>query len=221
MTTDDQWRGGLAPDTAVPDLRAELGTLLRAVVQADHEAFSAAQDRLLPACRAHHSQRDAMVRALEDVLRSAWAQAIAQGSISQRGLLMAMLGLRSDLKGSAFAVPPLAWQQAIERPPGGATSAPLRRATGRQIDWISQREREVIQAVADGLTNKQIAQRLSLSPNTVKRHMTRVMHRLGLRTRSALAVWFSAGSMADTEHGLRPHQEHGPRSITQPSRLDH
>ena len=47
---------------------------------------------------------------------------------------------------------------------------------------LSAREREVIGLVAEGLMNKQIAQRLSLSEVTVKIHRSQAMHKLGARS---------------------------------------
>ncbi len=68
---------------------------------------------------------------------------------------------------------------------------------------LSRREREVTALSCLGYTNRQIAQRLSISPETVKTHMANALHKFGVRTRqelaSMLANWdFSAwdkGSM--------------------------
>ena len=56
--------------------------------------------------------------------------------------------------------------------------APLRSASG-----------EVLGLLADGLTNRQIGQRLGISPHTVARHVTHARSKLGLRSRAQLAVW--------------------------------
>jgi FixJ family two-component response regulator len=47
---------------------------------------------------------------------------------------------------------------------------------------LTSREREVAQLVAQGLLNKQIAERLGISGRTVKIHRGRVMHKLGIRS---------------------------------------
>ena len=49
---------------------------------------------------------------------------------------------------------------------------------------ISERELEVLRELAAGLSNKEIAQRLSVSPNTVKTHVARLYEKLGARRRT-------------------------------------
>ena len=51
---------------------------------------------------------------------------------------------------------------------------------------LSTRERQVLGLLAEGLTGKEIAERLFLSPNTVERHRTNIMNKLGLRNRAEL-----------------------------------
>lgn len=54
---------------------------------------------------------------------------------------------------------------------------------------LTAREREVADLVAEGLTNGAVAARLVLSERTVENHVAHVLHKLGLPTRTALAVW--------------------------------
>jgi DNA-binding CsgD family transcriptional regulator len=49
---------------------------------------------------------------------------------------------------------------------------------------ISPRELEVLRELAAGLSNKEIARRLEVSPNTVKTHVTRLFEKLGARRRT-------------------------------------
>lgn len=49
---------------------------------------------------------------------------------------------------------------------------------------ISERELEVLREIADGHSNKEIAIRLSVSPNTVKTHVARLFEKLGARRRT-------------------------------------
>ena len=54
---------------------------------------------------------------------------------------------------------------------------------------LSDREREVLLMVADGLANKQIARQLSISEKTVKAHLTSVFRRIGVTDRTQAALW--------------------------------
>ncbi len=49
---------------------------------------------------------------------------------------------------------------------------------------ISERERVVLQQLAAGGSNKEIAQQLGISPNTVKTHVARLLEKLGARRRT-------------------------------------
>jgi DNA-binding CsgD family transcriptional regulator len=49
---------------------------------------------------------------------------------------------------------------------------------------ISERELEVLREIAAGHSNKEIAQRLSVSPNTVKTHVARLYEKLGAKRRT-------------------------------------
>ena len=52
---------------------------------------------------------------------------------------------------------------------------------------MTKRERQVIELIADGSTNKEIAQKLHLSPYTVKSHVHNILEKLALNTRVQIA----------------------------------
>lgn len=54
---------------------------------------------------------------------------------------------------------------------------------------LSQREAEVVQLLVQGLTNRQIAERLGIGERTVDSHVDHVRDKLGLRTRVQIAAW--------------------------------
>jgi DNA-binding NarL/FixJ family response regulator len=51
---------------------------------------------------------------------------------------------------------------------------------------LSRREREIVQLIAQGLRNRQIAERLSVSEQTVKAHLSRLFKRFGVASRTQL-----------------------------------
>jgi two-component system response regulator NreC len=64
------------------------------------------------------------------------------------------------------------------------------------FDLLSDREREVFQLAAEGLSNPQIAERLSLSPRTVEMHRSHLMRKLGLKTQTDLVKYAIRRGMA-------------------------
>lgn len=66
--------------------------------------------------------------------------------------------------------------------------------TNSAVDLLTQRERQVLQLLARGLTNAEIAAEFTLSESTVKSHVQNVLTKLGLRNRaSAVAISYELG----------------------------
>ena len=61
-------------------------------------------------------------------------------------------------------------------------------ATSPQLALLTEREREVVVLVAQGLSNDEIAERLFVSPLTAKTHLNRAMTKLGARDRAQVVV---------------------------------
>jgi NarL family two-component system response regulator LiaR len=55
-------------------------------------------------------------------------------------------------------------------------------------EGLSERELEVLEGMADGKANKEIARDLGLSPETVRTYVKRILHKLGVRTRTEAAM---------------------------------
>ncbi|WP_164861735.1 response regulator transcription factor, partial [Microbacterium sp. CPCC 204701] len=73
----------------------------------------------------------------------------------------------------------------------GAVSAPASRPLNELglTEVLTERELEVVTALADGLSNKQIAARLGLGENTVKWHIGNMLDKTGAADRTQLALW--------------------------------
>ena len=57
------------------------------------------------------------------------------------------------------------------------------------LQELTEREREVLQLVGQGLTNREIGERLYLSEKTIKHYMTNVLQKLQVRSRVEAALW--------------------------------
>ncbi|PRX47640.1 LuxR family two component transcriptional regulator [Prauserella shujinwangii] len=92
--------------------------------------------------------------------------------------------LRSVAEGDAV-VSPTVTRRLLDRFLGGG-AAPARDAS--VLDALTEREREVLELVAKGLSNTEIASRLFLSEATVKTHVGRILAKLDLRDRVQAVV---------------------------------
>lgn len=95
--------------------------------------------------------------------------------------------IRLVAKGSKVLPPPLTGSlfshvvdRALERGKGSLTSAVR----------MTKREREVIALIAEGMSNKQIAEELDLSTYTVKSHIHNILEKLALQSRLQIASHF-------------------------------
>jgi DNA-binding CsgD family transcriptional regulator len=79
------------------------------------------------------------------------------------------LSREMDSARAAWGVPP-----AVQNPPGG--------------EALTDREREVLQWLSSGKTDRDIAQILAISPRTVHKHLQRIYEKLGVETRTAAVM---------------------------------
>ena len=86
-------------------------------------------------------------------------------------------------------------REAFDTQPAGAFNES---ATAEELSWLTRREREVTALVALGLRNYEIGERLGISRHTAEIHVSKVLNKLGMGSRTQLDAWAVA-------HGLLQH----------------
>ena len=89
-------------------------------------------------------------------------------------------------------------------PPPSAASAPP--PAGRERSPLSQREREIVALVAQGFKNKEMAEKMFISEQTVKNHLHNIFDKLGVSDRLELALYAIHNNLHTGQIRLR-HQE--------------
>ena len=90
-----------------------------------------------------------------------------------------VLALR-EVRQAAFYVSSVLSRKTLDRWQRGAR--PVRRRIGETSSGLSQRERQVLDCVSNGLSNRLIAERLCISVKTVEAHKAHMISRLGLKS---------------------------------------
>jgi DNA-binding NarL/FixJ family response regulator len=96
-------------------------------------------------------------------------------------------GVRAVAAGDALLSPSVTRRVIGEFATAGARGRPAAQPHG--LEQLTDREREVMVLVAEGLSNDEIAARLLISPATAKTHVSRTMVKLGARDRAQLVVY--------------------------------
>jgi len=111
-------------------------------------------------------------------------------------------GIRAVCSGDALLAPSVTRrviEEFVRRPPEAARPAPA------EIEELTPREREVLQLIARGLSNAEIAQSLVVSETTVKTHVARVLMKMHLRDRvQAVVMAYECGLVQAGEAGPAP-----------------
>jgi DNA-binding NarL/FixJ family response regulator len=83
-------------------------------------------------------------------------------------------------------------------------NSPLVRATNHKgLDLLSARERDVVQNLAAGMTNREIAESLGLSRHTIKNYLFRIFDKLGVSSRTELLYLTMSNSQPRTEDATK------------------
>jgi DNA-binding NarL/FixJ family response regulator len=100
-----------------------------------------------------------------------------------------VMAIRAVAAGNVYLQPALArwlledYHRLARRAAVEEVSAVVPTAGPPGLDILSARERQVLEMVAEGLSNPSIAARLTLSPKTIARHRERIMRKLNLHSR--------------------------------------
>ena len=99
--------------------------------------------------------------------------------LKERDDIEVSLSIRSVLRGGA-PIDPFIARRILELLPASALAAPAEASA----EALSKREAEILQLVADGLSNREIAEQLFLSRYTVESHVKRIYRKLAVSSRT-------------------------------------
>lgn len=112
-----------------------------------------------------------------------------------------------------------------------AASPVVRAVDSSGLSLLSKREMDVVRSLAEGLTNREIAERLKLSQHTIKNYLFRVYDKLGVSSRlellfmtltqagtpNSMAQGLPGSAIGEAEGQVAPHRGHkNPRAAKQP-----
>jgi len=115
----------------------------------------------------------------------------ARGFLAKDASRDEVLAALAQVSAGGIVFPPALMRRAVTEDRAGPVFAAIKRLTPR--------EREVLAALAEGGSNKEIAIALGITPGTVKTHVERLIGKLGVRDRTQaaiLAVEFRIGGAA-------------------------
>ena len=118
--------------------------------------------------------------------------------------------VRVVARGEALLAPTVT-RRLLDRFAGSLPGAPEPPAP--ELAELTDREREVLALLAEGLSNAELAERLFLSETTVKTHVSSILRKLGLRDRvQAVVLAYQAGLVAPRPSFLRSRRRRQDRS---------
>lgn len=127
--------------------------------------------------------RGYLLKSLDPELLVGHLEAAARGEAAITPALAAKIlqeMARSAAPGSAPVPPPVAPER---------SSAPIPAAAGSDVEPLTARERDVLDLVVRGSSNREIADALIVSENTVKYHLKNILQKLHLRNRAEVVAY--------------------------------
>ena len=97
--------------------------------------------------------------------------------------------IRETFQGKAQLHPDVA--RRLMQAVSGAVPVAVAKPTSllKDLQELTEREREVLELIARGLTNHEIAEKMVISEKTVKTHVSNLLDKLGLEDRTRAAIW--------------------------------
>ncbi len=161
--------------------RVEIAALRPDVIVLDLDGLASPIEDAINACESASPQSRICVlsaQARPRIMQRALSAKAAAYVVKDTSPQMMIEIIHSIAQGDYYADPRLA-------------GAMLRRRSGRSNEpsELSGREFEIVRLIADGLSNREIGSRLSLSEKTVKNHVSHILAKLKVNARSGVAVY--------------------------------
>jgi DNA-binding NarL/FixJ family response regulator len=175
MRAELDWIGAYAPSQQRPGHRGVAEVLL---LDGDDASIERPTRRpMLPAPRRLYFYRQPDVTALLHCIASK-AHACLDKQAPPAAVMRAILAVESGM----FVTSPSLLLEALD----GASESPGPTSAPGEWAALTERQREIVRWAAQGLSNKQIARRMGISPETVKTHLHHIYEREGVHGRMAL-----------------------------------
>ncbi len=152
-------------------------------IQALREKQPEAKVVVVSASEAHHDVRDALEHG-------------SAGYIPKSSSVKIMLSALDLIFSGGVYVPPTVLREGTSAAESGEARNAMPPADPALEQLLTQRQREVLDRLREGKSNKQIAHELGLSEGTVKIHMTAIFKSLGVRNRTQAAMAFPQSTNA-------------------------
>ncbi|GAA2641997.1 response regulator transcription factor [Nonomuraea recticatena] len=135
----------------------------------------------------------------DDYVRAALRHGASGFVLKRSGPTLLVEAVRAAMSGDVLISPQLTIGLLRDSPlresplrEGSLPEGPLRESSGRDLQGeaeLTEREDDVVRLVAQAKTNAEIAERLFLSPGTVKNHIASIQRKLGVKNRVGIAAW--------------------------------
>jgi DNA-binding NarL/FixJ family response regulator len=160
---------------------ADIATLRPDVIVLDIDGLAVPIEQAIDACESASPQSRVCVLSAQHrsrVMQRALSAKAAAYVVKDTSPAMLIEIVHTVARGDYYADPRLA-------------GAMLRRRSSRSNESgdLSSREFEIVRLIADGLSNREIGTRLSLSEKTVKNHVSHILAKLKVHARSGVAVY--------------------------------